>query len=169
MDRAPKTKVIPDRLFFRIGDVADILDVKPYVLRYWEQEFPIIQPGKAASGHRVYKRIDVELLSLIHHLLYSEKFSIEGARRRIKELKKEKKLPDAIQSALDSMSDTALESPRKAARAETNASSDAVGATTGVSPRVHASVSTSTDLTALKKAAQDLLELSRQPIQELFG
>lgn len=161
MDRAPKTKVIPDRLFFRIGDVADILDVKPYVLRYWEQEFPIIQPGKAASGHRVYKRIDVEMLSLIHHLLYSEKFSIEGARRRIKELKREKKLPGAIQEALDSIGESALESPKKAKQEASQARTQ--------TPTAHASGASSVDLAGLKKAAQELFELTQVPVHSFFG
>lgn len=79
---------IPDRLYFRIGDVAELLGVKPYVLRYWETEFPIISPQKSTTGQRVYRRGDVETLVLIKHLLYKEKYSIEGARRRIRELRK---------------------------------------------------------------------------------
>ncbi len=83
---------IPDRMFFRIGDVADLLSVKPYVLRYWESEFPMITPTKSKTGQRVYSKADVETIALIHHLLYSEKYSIEGARRRIKGLRKEGEL-----------------------------------------------------------------------------
>jgi len=84
--------VIPDKMFFRIGDVSDLLGVKAYVLRYWETEFPTITPEKSSSGQRVYKRADVETLLLIKHLLYDERYSIEGARRRIRELKKEGEL-----------------------------------------------------------------------------
>ena len=88
---------IPDRLYFRIGDVAELLGVKPYVLRYWETEFPIISPQKSTTGQRVYRRGDVETLVLIKHLLYKEKYSIEGRapqdsraaeRRRTQELEK---------------------------------------------------------------------------------
>jgi DNA-binding transcriptional MerR regulator len=80
---------IPDKLFFRIGDVATLAGVKPYVLRFWESEFPMIAPQKSASGQRVYRRSDVETVLLIKHLLYEQRFSIEGARRRIRELRKE--------------------------------------------------------------------------------
>lgn len=83
---------IPDRLYFRIGDVADLLRLKPYVLRYWETEFPMISPQKSNSGQRVYRRSDVETLLMIKHLLYEERYSIEGARRRIRELRKEGEL-----------------------------------------------------------------------------
>ena len=79
---------IPDRVYFRIGDVADLVGVKPYVLRYWETEFPVINPSKSTTGQRVYRRSDVETLALIKHLLYNERYSIEGARRRIRELRK---------------------------------------------------------------------------------
>jgi len=78
---------IPDKLFFRIGDAAELLDVKPYVLRFWETEFPMVRPTKSRSGQRVYRKKDVEMLLLIKHLLYVERFSIEGARKRIRELK----------------------------------------------------------------------------------
>ena len=79
---------IPDRLYFRIGDVADLLGVKPYVLRYWETEFPMIHPQKSTSGHRVYRRSDVETVMMIKRLLYEERYSLEGARKKIKELRK---------------------------------------------------------------------------------
>lgn len=86
---------IPDRVFFRIGDVAELAGVKPYVLRYWETEFPMIGPQKSASGHRVYRRVDVETVLLIKHLLYVERYSIEGARKRIQELKRGGELKQA--------------------------------------------------------------------------
>ena len=78
---------IPDRLYFKIGDVAEIADLKPYVLRYWETEFPIIAPQKGENGQRVYRRSDVETVLMIKHLLYQERYSIEGARKRINELR----------------------------------------------------------------------------------
>lgn len=87
-------KSIPDRLYFRIGDVSDILGVKPYVLRYWESEFSIISPEKSHTGQRVYRRSDVENLMMIKHLLYKERYSIEGARKRINSLRKKGNLKD---------------------------------------------------------------------------
>ncbi|NBT58524.1 MerR family transcriptional regulator [bacterium] len=77
--------------YFRIGEVASLLKVEPYVLRYWESEFKTIKPVKAGSGHRVYSRKDVETLQLIKHLLYNEKFSIKGAKKKLSEKKKEVK------------------------------------------------------------------------------
>ncbi len=75
------------RLFFRIGDVASIVGVKPYVLRYWETEFPQVSPKKALSGHRVYQRGEVERLLLIKKLLHEERYSIEGAKKKLRELR----------------------------------------------------------------------------------
>lgn len=89
---APEAVRIPDRMYFRIGDVAELVGVKPYVLRYWETEFPMISPQKSSTGQRVYRRIDVETVLLIKHLLYRERYSIEGARKRIQELRREGKL-----------------------------------------------------------------------------
>jgi DNA-binding transcriptional MerR regulator len=80
--------ILPDKLFFRIGEVADLLGVKPYVLRYWETEFPGLAPDKSKTGQRVYKKHEVETLLLIKQLLYTERYSIEGARRRLRELRK---------------------------------------------------------------------------------
>jgi DNA-binding transcriptional MerR regulator len=76
---------IPDKAYFRIGEVARILDVKPYVLRYWESEFKAIRPQKSRSQQRLYRRRDVELLLRIKRLLYEEKFTIAGARRKLRE------------------------------------------------------------------------------------
>jgi DNA-binding transcriptional MerR regulator len=86
-DLAESLGKIPQKLFFRIGEVAELLGVKAYVLRFWETEFPMVHPTKSRSGQRVYRRKDVEMLLLIKHLLYVERFSIEGARKRIREAK----------------------------------------------------------------------------------
>lgn len=85
---------IPDRLFFRIGDVAKILNVKPHVLRFWETEFPDVAPSKVQNKQRLYKRADVEILIRIHDLLYSQKFTIAGARKKLKELKRTNRAED---------------------------------------------------------------------------
>jgi DNA-binding transcriptional MerR regulator len=80
---------IPDKFHFKIGEVSRILGVKPYVLRFWETEFRIT-PAKNRSQHRVYKRQEVETLLEIKRLLYEERFTIEGARVKLKELSKER-------------------------------------------------------------------------------
>jgi DNA-binding transcriptional MerR regulator len=74
---------IPDKLYFKIGEVSEILAVEPYVLRYWESEFPHLSPKKSGTGHRLYRRKDVELLLRIKHLLYEKRFTIEGARQTL--------------------------------------------------------------------------------------
>src|SRR5215469_17918703 len=75
---------IPDKLYFRIGEVSEILGVEPYVLRYWESEFSQLAPKKSGTGHRLYRRKDVELLLRIKRLLYEERFTIEGARQSLR-------------------------------------------------------------------------------------
>ena len=74
---------IPDKLYFKIGEVSDLLAVEPYVLRYWETEFSVLSPKKSGTGHRLYRRKDVELLLRIKYLLYEKKFTIEGARQSL--------------------------------------------------------------------------------------
>ena len=77
------TPDIPDKLYFKIGEVSELLGVEPYVLRYWESEFPVLSPKKSGTGHRLYRRKDVELLLRIKHLLYEKRFTIEGARQTL--------------------------------------------------------------------------------------
>ncbi len=72
---------IPDKMFFKIGEVAKITGVKPYILRYWETEFPHLKPSKGRSQHRLYRRRDVEDILRIKQLLYEEKFTIAGAKQ----------------------------------------------------------------------------------------
>lgn len=74
---------IPNKLYFRIGEVSRLLGVPPYVLRYWESEFPALAPKKSGAGHRLYRRKDVELLLEIKQLLYEKRFTIEGARKHL--------------------------------------------------------------------------------------
>ncbi|HYM01240.1 MAG TPA: MerR family transcriptional regulator, partial [Blastocatellia bacterium] len=71
----------PDKLFFRFGEVSTMLGLEPYVLRYWESEFAALSPKKSGTGHRLYRRKDVELLLKIKHLLYERRFTIDGARQ----------------------------------------------------------------------------------------
>lgn len=83
--------VLPEMIYFKIGEVSQIVGVEPYVLRYWETEFDLLKPSKAPSKHRLYKKRDVELLLDIKRLLYTEGFTIEGARKKLREVKKEEK------------------------------------------------------------------------------
>jgi DNA-binding transcriptional MerR regulator len=96
---------IPDKFYFRIGEVSEILGVKPYVVRFWESEFAL-SPAKTRSKHRIYKRNEVELLLEIRQMLHVERFTIEGARLQLKDRMKEKQR----QLALD-----LKENPHKAA------------------------------------------------------
>jgi DNA-binding transcriptional MerR regulator len=84
----PDSPEIPDKLYFRIGEVSSLVGVEPYVLRYWESEFPLLSPKKSGTGHRLYRRKDVELLLHIKHLLYEKRFTIEGARQHLRAMPK---------------------------------------------------------------------------------
>ena len=74
---------IPDKLYFKIGEVAELVGVQPHVLRYWEKEIPFIRPGKTASNQRRYRRRDVEIFREIRRLLHEERYTLAGARRRV--------------------------------------------------------------------------------------
>jgi DNA-binding transcriptional MerR regulator len=78
MDRS-----IPNKLFFKIGEVCELTDTQPYVLRYWESEFPSLAPAKNSSGQRIYRRRDIETVLRIKQLLYDEGFTIAGAKKRL--------------------------------------------------------------------------------------
>lgn len=82
------TAQIPDKLFFKIGEVADLATVEQHVLRYWEDEIDALKPTKNKSGQRLYQKRDVELVLEIKRLLYDEKFTIAGAKNKLKKFKK---------------------------------------------------------------------------------
>ncbi len=89
--------VIPEgKRFFRIGEASKIIGVEPYVLRYWEKEFPQLKPKRADSRHRTYERKDIELLLQIKKLLYEERMTIQGARKKLREREKSKKRKEII-------------------------------------------------------------------------
>ena len=73
------------RIIYRIGEVSRLADVKPFVLRYWESEFPMLDPVKSPSGHRLYRQQDLDMVFKIKRLLYDEGFTTEGARRHLRE------------------------------------------------------------------------------------
>jgi DNA-binding transcriptional MerR regulator len=87
---------IPDKPFFKIGEAARLCALKPYVLRYWETEFHSIKPQKTHSGQRLYRRQDVELVLRIRNLLYDQRFTIEGARTRLRELGHDEAAPPPL-------------------------------------------------------------------------
>lgn len=86
---------------FSIGEACELLDLKPHVLRYWETQFPGLNPSKNRSGNRIYQRREIKLLLLLKHLLYAERFTIEGARQRLKQLRRSGELQDAADHALN--------------------------------------------------------------------
>jgi DNA-binding transcriptional MerR regulator len=89
----PPPKEIPDKLYFRIGEVSKIAGLPTYVLRFWETEFPRIRPKRTSSGQRLYTRTDIELVLKIKHLLYEKKFTIQGARQHLSARTGKKKTP----------------------------------------------------------------------------
>jgi len=155
--RTSEQKVqIPDRMYFRIGDVAELLHVKPYVLRYWETEFPMVSPQKSNSGQRVYRRSDVENLVVIRHLLYEERYSIEGARKRLKELRKDGELKAVKEGILAQA--VAVQVP-VFTPLETKLAPEPVQDQVGVSKECWAQAQT---------LAQEIRELVARPITDIF-
>jgi DNA-binding transcriptional MerR regulator len=92
----------PIREFFSIGDVCELTDLKPHVLRYWESQFKFLSPSKNRSGNRVYTRREVELVMLVKHLLYTEKYTIEGARQKVDEQRRAGGVKPAARAGLES-------------------------------------------------------------------
>ena len=103
---------IPDQLEFKIGHVADLVGVKPYVLRFWETEFDALKPKKSRKGQRVYSRRDVETAMMIKKLLYEDRFSIEGARTKLRELRSKVKEERAVSGVLEEIRGFALQELR---------------------------------------------------------
>ena len=90
----------PVQEFFSIGEVCDLTELKPHVLRYWEGQFRFLHPAKNRSGNRVYSRREVELILLVKHLLYTEKYTIEGARQKLDQQRRAGELRGAARAAL---------------------------------------------------------------------
>lgn len=90
----------PVQEFFSIGEVCSLTDLKPHVLRYWESQFKFLNPAKNRSGNRVYQRREIELIMLVKHLLYTEKYTIDGARQKVDEQRKTGELRPAARQAL---------------------------------------------------------------------
>ena len=90
----------PVQEFFSIGEVCDLTGLKAHVLRYWESQFRFLSPAKNRSGNRVYQRKEIELILLVKHLLYTEKYTIEGARLKVEEHRKAGDLKSVARAAL---------------------------------------------------------------------
>jgi DNA-binding transcriptional MerR regulator len=95
------TTTRPVQEFYSIGEVCALTDLKPHVLRYWESQFRFLNPAKNRSGNRVYKSREVELIMLVKHLLYTEKFTIEGARQRIDQYRRTGELKGSARRAFE--------------------------------------------------------------------
>ena len=104
----------PVREFFSIGDVCELTELKPHVLRYWESQFRVLSPAKNRSGNRVYTRREVEFVQLIKHLLYTEKYTIDGAKQKIEEYRKDGGVKPAARRGLDAETVQLLEQDLKA-------------------------------------------------------
>jgi len=104
------TQSEPVQEFFSIGEVCSLTDLKPHVLRYWESQFRFLNPAKNRSGNRVYQRKEIELIMLVKNLLYTEKYTIDGARQKIDEHRRAGELKPAARAALDVEALQSLES-----------------------------------------------------------
>lgn len=89
------------RTFYAIGEVCDMLDLKPHVLRYWETQFPELSPTKNRAGNRVYQAREMEIIALIRRLVYEEGYTLAGARRRVEEMKADGQARTASERALE--------------------------------------------------------------------
>lgn len=99
----------PVREFFSMGDVCGLTDLKPHVIRYWESQFKFLHPAKNRSGNRVYQRREIELILLVRQLLYTEKYTIDGARQKIDEYRRNGELKPIARAALDSQTIECME------------------------------------------------------------
>ena len=101
------------KLYYSIGEVSEITELKQYVLRYWETEFPHLKPNKNSAGNRIYRQNDIENLLEIKNLLYNEKFTIKGAKQYIKSHKSEKTVQKSINKVLPILNDSEIQVLKK--------------------------------------------------------
>lgn len=101
MGARPGDRPEPVQEFYSIGDVCELTELKPHVLRYWESQFKFLSPAKSRSGNRVYQRREIEMIQLVKHLLYSDKYTIDGARQKLDEFRKSGELKSAARVGMD--------------------------------------------------------------------
>jgi len=104
----------PVQEFFSIGEVCTLTELKPHVLRYWESQFRFLNPAKNRSGNRVYQRREIEMILLVKHLLYTEKYTIEGARQKLEAHRKAGELKAVARDALERETIASLEGELRA-------------------------------------------------------
>lgn len=97
---APNRRIAP-REYYSISEVCELVGLKPHVLRYWESQFPVLNPSKNRSGNRVYQRKEIRLVLLVKQLLYDEKYTVEGARAKLERLRRGAQLVEATQHVLE--------------------------------------------------------------------
>jgi len=109
MGARPGDRPEPVQEFYSIGDVCELTELKPHVLRYWESQFKFLSPAKNRSGNRVYQRREIEMIQLVKHLLYSDKYTIDGARQKLDEFRKSGDLKSAARVGMDLQTVQSLE------------------------------------------------------------
>jgi DNA-binding transcriptional MerR regulator len=134
--RAPESPTIPDRLYFKIGDVARICGLETYVLRFWESQFPQLKPNKSGTGQRLYRRREVELVLEIKRLVHQEGYTLPGARQALDQVNRrpapqEVKAPQESRFVQDSRPEPQQNSVSRLAPADTDRRRDAVAASIG--------------------------------------
>src|SRR5262245_38698905 len=98
---SPQPRRIAQKEYYSISEVCELVDLRPHVLRYWETQFGLLNPSKNRSGNRVYQRKEIRLILLVKHLLYEEKYTVEGAKKKLEQLRKGGELQNATRGALD--------------------------------------------------------------------
>ncbi|MGQ0815570.1 MAG: MerR family transcriptional regulator [Gemmatimonadota bacterium] len=99
VQRLPKP--VAQKEYYSISEVCDLVGLRPHVLRYWETQFPLLNPSKNRSGNRVYQRKEIKLILFVKHLLYEEKFTVEGAKQKLEQLRKGDELQTETRKVLD--------------------------------------------------------------------
>jgi DNA-binding transcriptional MerR regulator len=99
--RAPRERPVAPKEYYSISEACDLVGLRPHVLRYWETQFPLLSPSKNRSGNRVYQRKEIKLILFVKQLLYEEKYTVEGARQKMEQLRKGGELQSAMAATLD--------------------------------------------------------------------
>ena len=141
---------LPDKLFFKIGEVAQIVGVRPHVLRYWETEFGALRPMKTRGSHRVYRRKDVELAVLVRRLLHEEGLTMSGAKRRLRDLNRERTTEGETEPANDASRQVNLSADLLAVRRELAELIKAIDRTMAPPQRANSPVQTATVTAAVQ-------------------
>lgn len=99
--RSASERPVAPKEYYSISEVCDLVGLRPHVLRYWETQFPVLNPSKNRSGNRVYQRKEIKLILYVKHLLYDEKYTVEGAKQKLEQLRKGGELQNETRKALD--------------------------------------------------------------------